>query len=165
MLFFIKENIIRHIRNFIDFFYPPFEKYMTLQFFRYGFTGSINLLFDWVLYYFIYTFVLRHQMLHIGHLAIGSHIGTLLIKMPIILLIGFLLQKYITFSYSSLQGRIQLFRYAVVFGINVLINYAGLKLLVEYFKFYPTISNMLVSLVTVLVSYLTQKHYTFKHPK
>jgi putative flippase GtrA len=150
------------IRPVIDFFYPPFRKYVTLQFFRYGVTGVITLFFDWVLYFFIYNFILQHRMLQLGFVTISSHIATLGIKFPIVLVIGFLMQKYVTFSYAGLKGRVQLFRYLVVFLVNLAINYLGLKLLVEYFGLYPTPSNMIVSVLTIGISYFSQKYYTFR---
>lgn len=150
------------IRHLADFFYPPFRKYLSLQFFRYGFTGCINLLFDWSLYFFIYNYILHQQMLELGFITIGSHIATFCIKMPIVLVFGFVMQKYITFSSSELRGRVQLARYLVVFLVNILINYLGLKLFVEVFHWYATLSNMAVSLVTVVISYFSQKHFTFR---
>ena len=150
------------IRPIVDYFYPPFRRYMTLQFFRYGITGAINLVFDWVLYFFIYNFVLQQKMLDLGFVTLSSHIAALGIKFPIVLLTGFLLQKYVTFSFSSLKGRVQLFRYLVVFVVNLAINYLGLKLFVDYFGFYPTLSNMLISVFTVGISYFSQRYYTFK---
>jgi putative flippase GtrA len=150
------------MRTVIDFFYPPFKKYMTLQFFRYGFTGALNLLFDWSLYFIIYNYVLRHEMLKLWIITLSSHIASLTIKIPIVLLSGFFLQKYVTFSSSGLRTRIQLIRYTTVFIINVVINYLGLKLLVDVFDFWPTPSNMIVSVVTIFISYFSQKHYTFK---
>jgi putative flippase GtrA len=158
----IFETIGGWIRTIIDFFYPPFRKFTTLQFFRYGVTGAANLVFDWVLFFVIYTFVLQHQMLNLGFITLSSHIATFCIKFPIVLFSGFLLQKYVTFNDSDLRGHVQLFRYLVVFVINLLVNYAGLKLLVDVFNLYPTISNMLVSIITVFISYFSQKRYTFK---
>lgn len=158
----IFETIGGWIRTIIDFFYPPFRKFTTLQFFRYGVTGAANLVFDWVLFFVIYTFVLQHQMLNLGFVTLSSHIATFCIKFPIVLFSGFLLQKYVTFNDSDLRGHVQLFRYLVVFIINLIVNYAGLKLLVDGFGLFPTISNMLVSIVTVFISYFSQKKYTFK---
>jgi putative flippase GtrA len=146
----------------IDFFYPLFRKYMTLQFFRYGVTGVANLVFDWVLYFIIYNFVLRHNMLNLGFVTLSSHIATLAFKFPVVLFSGFLLQKYVTFSYSDLPGRIQLIRYSIVFLINLGINYFGLKILVDGLNMWPTPSNMIVSVMTVFISYFSQKLYTFK---
>lgn len=150
------------IRQIIDFFYPPFRKKMTIRFFRYGATGTINLLFDWVLYYVIYTFVLKHRMLELGFVTISSHIAVIGIKFPFVFLSGFLMHKYVTFSYSELQGRVQLFRYLIVNTLNIIINYVGIKLLVDYFSFYPSLSNVVISITTIGISYFSQKHYTFK---
>ncbi|MCX6244796.1 MAG: GtrA family protein [Bacteroidetes bacterium] len=150
------------IRPVIDFFYPPFRRYMSLQFFRYGVTGVINLGFDWVLYFFVYNFVLFHKMVDLGFVTLSSHIAALCIKFPVVLVSGFLLQKYVTFNYSNLQSRVQLFRYLVVFAVNLALNYLGLKLLVDYFGLYPTPSNMIVSIVTIGISYFSQRYYTFK---
>jgi len=158
----IFETLGNLISNAIDFFYPPFRKYFTLHFFRYGITGGANLVFDWVLYFILYNFVLQHRMLDFGFVTLSSHIATLCIKMPIVLLTGFLLQKYVTFSNSDLRGHVQLFRYIVVFLINLMISYIGLKILVEGFRIYPTPSNMIISLFTVFISYYSQKLYTFK---
>jgi putative flippase GtrA len=154
--------IIKSTRTAIDFFYPPFQKYMTLQFFRYGITGVANLLFDWFLYFLIYNFVLHHEMLDLGVVTLSSHIATMTIKIPIVLISGFLLQKNVTFSYSNLSGRTQLIRYSTVFCINLAINYLGLKLLVDILNFWPTPSNMLVSILTIFISYFSQKYFTFK---
>jgi putative flippase GtrA len=158
------EAISNAIRTVIDFFYPPFQKYMTLQFFRYGLIGTANLLFDWVLYFLIYNFVLQHEMLNLGIVTLSSHIAAMTIKMPVVLLSGFLLQKYVTYSSSNLRVRIQLFRYTTVFFINLVINYIGLKILVDSLDFWPTPSNMIVSILTISISYFSQKHYTFKTP-
>ena len=43
----------------VDFFYPPFKKYMPLQFFRYGVTGVANMALDWVLYFFTFHIILN----------------------------------------------------------------------------------------------------------
>ncbi|NVO09433.1 MAG: GtrA family protein [Bacteroidales bacterium] len=155
-------KLVDLIRISIDLLYPPFRKHMTIQFFRYGMVGASNLVFDWVLYFVIYNFVLQHKMLNLGFITLSSHIASLSIKLPIVLFSGFMLQKYVTFSYSELRGRIQLFRYMIVFLVNLTISYIGLKILVDYFRFYPTPSNMAISILTIGVSYYSQKHYTFK---
>jgi len=156
------EAVSLRIRNSIDFFYPPFRRYFSRQFFRYGVTGSANLLFDWSLYFVLYNFVLQQRMLRLGFVTLSSHIASLAIKIPIVFLTGFFLQKYVTFSASDLRGRVQLFRYLVVFFINLAISYAGLKLMVDGLGLYPTLSNMLVSVFTVIVSFFLQKQYTFR---
>lgn len=157
-------SIGNSIGTIMDFFYPPFQKYMTLQFFKYGLAGTTNLLFDWFLYFLLYNFVLQHEMLNLGIVTLSSHIAAMTIKIPIVLISGFLLQKYVTFSDSKLSWRVQLFRYSTVFFINLVLNYLGLKILVDGLDFWPTPSNMIISVLTISISYLSQKHYTFKTP-
>ena len=149
-------------RSLIDFFYAPFGKYMNLQFFRYAATGCINLVFDWTIYFIIYNFVLDHQMVVLGFITLSSHIAALGIKIPIILVWGFMTQKYITFNDSKIRKRVQLGRYIAVFLVNLMINYVGLKLLVDYYGFFPTPSTMIISVFTIATSYFLQKYYIFK---
>ncbi len=158
----IFEIIGNWIRRMIDFFYPPFRKYMTLQFFRYGVTGVANMVFDWVLYFLVFHFVLQKNMLHLGFVTFSSHIAAMLIVFPVTFFTGFLLQKYVTFNSSKLKGRTQITRYLTVVLANLLLNYTGLKLLVDFMGVFPTPSKMIVTLITTIFSYFSQKKYTFK---
>jgi putative flippase GtrA len=150
------------LRKAIDFFYPLLRRYMSLQFFRYGIVGSLNLLFDWLLYFMFYNFLLQHRMLDLGFMTLSSHIAALAIKFPIVLFSGFLLQKYVTYSYSNLNASTQFLRYSLVFIVNLLINYVGLKILVDGLSFWPTPSIMILSIITIAFSYFSQKHFSFK---
>jgi len=100
--------------------------------------------------------------LHLGVVTFSSHIAALFITFPVTFLSGFLLQKYVTFSTSELRGKVQLFRYFQVLLANLLLNYLGLKILVEFIHFYATPSKMVVSIFTTIFSYFSQKKYTFK---
>ena len=150
------------IRMAVDFFYPPFKKYMTPEFFRYGVTGVANMVFDWVVYFSFYHYVLQKEMLHLGFVTLSSHIAALLFTFPVSFMSGFLLQKYVTFTASDMKGRIQLFRYGMVVLANLLLNYLGLKLLVDVMHLFATPSKMLITIITTLFSYFSQKKYTFK---
>ena len=153
------------ITKIIDFFYPPFRHFMSEQLFRYAACGGGNLVLDWVLYFLIYNFVIGHEIVKLSiinyQLSITPHIATLCIVFPITLLTGFWLQKYVTFTGSNLRGIRQLGRYILIVFINLAINYFGLKLCVEILGWYPTPSKMFITLITVAVSYLGQKHFTF----
>jgi len=161
------------ITKIIDFFYIPFRKIMPEQLFRYAACGGGNLVLDWILYFLIYNFVIGHEIvnltLDIGHWtidqAITPHIATLCIVFPITLLTGFWLQKYVTFTTSQLNSWRQLSRYIFIVGVNLAINYFGLKLCVEIWGWYPTPSKMVITLITVAISYFGQKYYTFRTKK
>lgn len=156
------QKIVDFILKIIDFFYKPFNNIIPRQLFNYAFCGGGNMLLDWVLYFIVYNFVLRHNMVHIFDITISSHIATLCIVFPITTLTGFLLNKYITFSLSTLKTPVQFFRYISVVALNLMINYFGLKLLVDVIGFYPTPSKILITLFTIVISFLAQKFYTFK---
>lgn len=159
------ETVGRWITQVIDFFYPPFRRFVSLQFFRYGASGAGNIVLDWILYFFIYNFVLMHQMLNLGFVTLSSHIAALFLTFPVTLISGFLLQKYVTFTESELTGKTQLYRYSLVVAANLLLNYTGLKLLVDVMGVYPTPSKMIVTLITTMFSYFSQKKFTFKSPE
>lgn len=150
------------IRRVIDFFYPPFSQYFSKQLFRYAATGAANLAFDWVLYFFLYNFVIQHRLVHLGIVTLSPHIAALVFTFPVTFMTGFLLQKYVTFTASDMKGRIQLLRYGMVVAANLTLNYAGLKLLVDLFGWYPTPSKMVITIGATAISYISQKKYTFK---
>ena len=156
------KHLGRNVTSIIDFFYPPFQRWFSPQLFRYATTGVGNMFLDWVLYFLVYNFILQHRMLHFSFVTLSSHIATLLIVFPITLFTGFLLAKYVTFTQSTLQGKTQLLRYIVVVSINLLVNYFGLKLFVDVCGIYPTPSKMIITIVCVLFSYLSQKHFSFR---
>lgn len=150
------------ITAIIDFFYKPFRNICSEQFFRYGACGTGNMVLDWVLYFITYHFLLKQNNLNLHFITLSSHIAALCIVFPITLLTGFWLNKYVTFKQSSLNGWNQLFRYILIVFCNLLINYLGLKLLVDVCGVYPTPSKMLITLITVAVSYFGQKYFSFK---
>jgi len=77
-------------------------------------------------------------------------------------LIGFFLMKYVVFSASSLKGRVQLFRYLMLWLFCLLLNYLLLKVFVERLHMHAIPAQIVTIVIVVLFSYLSQKHYTFK---
>jgi putative flippase GtrA len=162
------------ITKIVDFFYRPFRKYIPQQLFRYAACGGGNMVLDWVLYFILYNFVVGHDLVYIslpfssqwsvvsGQVCLTPHILTLLTVFPITLLTGFWLNKYVTFTQSSLRGYKQLWRYILIVAVNLLVNYLGLKLLVEVCGIYPTPSKMIVTIITVVISFFGQKYFSFR---
>lgn len=154
--------ILDYVYNIMRKIIPHFGMLVSATLFRYGCCGVANLLLDWILYFLVYNYVLCHRMVSLSFVTLSSHIASLFIVFPITLLTGFWLNKNITFTQSNLKSRKQLERYMMVVFINLLINYFGLKLLVDVCGLYPTPSKIIVTIVTVFVSYTGQKHFSFK---
>jgi putative flippase GtrA len=146
----------------IDFFYPPFRTLMPLQTFRYAACGGSNTLLDILVFFISYNFILAKHIVHTPFGAISPHIAAFLISFTVSFPTGFLLNRFIVFPGSSLKGRIQLFRYFLLVLFCIGLNYVFIKLFVEEFGIYPTVSKILTTILVVSFSYLTQKHFTFK---
>ena len=159
------------ITKIIDFFYRPFRNLIPEQVFRYAACGGGNMVLDWILYFLIYNFAIGHDLVYIqfstlnSQLCLTPHIATLCIVFPITLFTGFWLQKYVTFTTSTLHGARQFIRYITIVAVNLAVNYFGLKLCVEVWGWYPTPSKMAITLLTVVISYIGQKYYSFRVSK
>ena len=147
---------------FIDFFYPLFGKVMPLQTFRYAACGGANTVLDIVMYAIAYNFILHKQDLNLGLMVFKPHIASIIIAFLVSFPTGFFLMRNIVFTQSTLQGRVQLWRYFVLVVICLFLNYVFIKLFVEQWHIYPTIAKILTTIIVVSFSYLTQKNYTFK---
>ncbi|MDQ6890779.1 MAG: GtrA family protein [Bacteroidota bacterium] len=135
---------------------------MPLQTFRYAVCGGGNVILDLIIYFISYNYILHKQNLVLGFMVFKPHVAALLMAFCISFPTGFLLSKYIVFSASQLKGRIQLLRYVLIVGVNLILNYSILKVLVEYMQFYPTVARLFATAFVVTFSYLSQKHFTFK---
>lgn len=168
------QTLSQIITKIVDFFYRPFSRYIPQQIFRYAACGGGNMVLDWVLYFIVYNFIIGHELIYINlplglqtdifpsQICLTPHILSLLIVFPITLLTGFWLNKYVTFTQSTLRGYKQLWRYIVIVVVNLLVNYIGLKLLVEFCGIYPTPSKMIITVITVVISFFGQKYFSFK---
>lgn len=152
----------RIILQIIDFFYQPFARVMPRQTFRYLACGGGNTAMDILLYFICYNFVLQKEMIHLPFIDISAHIAALFMSMAVTFPTGFLLSKYVVFSESNIRGRVQLFRYFLLVGICILLNYFLMKLFVDRLHFYPTVGKICTTALVVIFSYLTQKKFTFK---
>jgi putative flippase GtrA len=146
----------------IDFFYPPFRKLMPIQTFRYAACGGGNTLIDIFLYFLSYNFVLEKQVVFTPAGPISPHIAAFLMAFAVSFPSGYLLNRFVVFPGSILRGRVQLFRYFLLVVLCVFLNYIFIKMFVEHFHIFPTISKILTTVLVVTFSYLTQKNFTFK---
>lgn len=159
----LNDRVARVAARCVDALYVhPVSRAMSRGLFRYTFCGCFNLAVGWLVYYLVFHFVVRDHFLDLGIVIMSPHIQSLFIQFPFTFGIGFWLNKYVAFDHSPLRGKTQLMRYLVTVGVAFGIKYALLKIFVEVFAVFPTISNILADLFNALASYLMQKYYTFR---
>jgi putative flippase GtrA len=115
-----------------------------------------------VLYFISYHFILHEQPVPIGGITIAPHIFAFIMSFSVSFPLGFALSKFLVFPESNLKGRIQLFRYAVLVGMCIVLNYIFLKLFVEWCHIYPTPSKIITTAIVAVFSYISQRNFTFK---
>lgn len=135
---------------------------MNLQTFRYAVTGGTNMLFGFLIYFVTFKYLLNENNLDLGFYELKAHVAALFISFCFTFVLGFLLMRYIVFRDSSIPAHIQLFRYLMVCLFNLSLNYILLKILVEKFHVYAIFAQVMTMVVVIVLSYLGQKHFSFK---
>ncbi len=156
-------NPSRTIITVIDRLYlPPLPRLIPRQTFRYAVCGGANMVLDMVLYFLFYNFLYAKRYLVIGPVTVSPEIAAFLTAFPITFLTGLWLARNVSFRNSPLRSVTQGGRYFMVVVLNIAVKYSGLKLLVEVMGVYPSVSNAILTVVTVAISYLLQKNFSFR---
>ncbi len=150
---------------FIDLFYPPFRNLMPEQTFRYAACGGANTILGILIFNLFNKFVFKEENVNVGIIVLKSYNASLFISFCISFIIGFLLMKFVVFVDSNLRGRIQLFRYFVAYLVNLWLSYFLMKIFIEYAQLDAMLAQLITTVVVILISYLSQKHFTFKTKK
>lgn len=150
------------ISGFIDFFYPPFRRFMPMDTFRYAACGGMNTVLGLIVFFVSYHYIFDKSLVDLGFYVFTPYTSALLVSGFISFIVGFLLNKFIVFTGSNLRGRIQLFRYLFAFLFNITLNWGLLKLFVVYLGQDAFISQICITCVVITISYFSQKHFTFK---
>lgn len=156
-------NAVRNsILKFIDFFHPPFAKFIPKNTFRYLASGGSTFVLDVLVYYVALHYILEKQDFQVtDNIVISTHIMALIIAFCVSVPFSFLMSKFIVFQDSNLKGRIQLFRYFLIVAINIILNYLLMKLFVEWMYLYPTPSKIITSVLIAVFSFIVQQKFTF----
>lgn len=152
-----------HIARFIDWFYVgPIKKILPKQTFRYAVCGGFTMVVGWILYDFLYNKLFDAQNLDLGFIVISPHVATLGACFPVTFTLGFLLNKHVAFKKATTRTQQQLVRYLLSVSGSLVLNYLLIKLFVEICHLYPTLGQIISTLLITVYSYLMQKYFTFK---
>jgi putative flippase GtrA len=150
------------LMQFIDFFYPPFRKFIPHQTFRYAACGGANQLLNLAVYTFCLYYVFKMKNWDLGFWVFTPHTASFLVAFVVSFPIGFLLSRYVVFNESDVKGRQQIVRYFSIVGICLVLNLVLLKLFVEVFHWNEVLSYFLDVVIVVTFSFLSQKRFAFK---
>lgn len=151
------------LTSFIDRFYlKPFRAVMPKQTFRYLACGGINFAVTSIIYWVSFNFIFAKQNFDLGFVVVSPHVAALGPSYLFSFLIGFWMQKNISFRSSPLKNRIQLFRYFLNALVAALITYLLEKLFVEVCHIFPTVAFMIIYLTTAALGFVLQKHFAFR---
>lgn len=155
--------IVRKINSVIDWLYiKPFRKTMSKQVFRYLMCGMINFIVTIGCYALAFHFIFGKRDFNLGFVTISPHVAALGISMPISFLLGFWLQRNISFKQSPLKGHIQLTRHLTIAIIALAVTYALTKLFVDVCGIFPTVAQIIIYCITAVLTYVAQKYFTFR---
>lgn len=98
--------------------------------------------------------------------AITARVAALFISFCINFPVGFMLSSFIVFPESQIRGRVQFFRYSLATAIFLLLQYVLTKVFAIIIPFVRAdIANIFVSVITAILSYISQRLFTFKIEK
>lgn len=151
------------ITKAIDLFYiKPLRGVISQQVFRYLACGGTTALLDAVWYYLIYHYIVCERFVDLGFIVMSPHIAALCVVFPITFFTGFWLNRNVAFRVNDLSSLPQLAKYALTVVGSILLNYACMKLFVEWFGIWATPSKMLTTAVCAVYSFLVGKYFTFR---
>ncbi len=153
------------ILAFIDFFHPPFKKYISLHNFRYLATGGSAFVLGYITYYLSYKFLFDTEEVTFWFLTLKRETAALAVDFAFVIPYSFILNRYLVFTHSEVRGRVQLFRFLNLQFINMLLNFFLLKFFVEILQIYPTVSRLIIAILIAVFSYLYQHYFTFSVKK
>lgn len=109
------------------------------------------------------NFILHREVTHVLGLNIAPEVGSWIMAQSISFPAGFIMSRHIVFPESNLHGRVQLFRYALTTASFILLSY----ILIKFFAYAmpalnPTIAYTFVCIITAILSYISQRRFTFK---
>ncbi|MEO5909406.1 MAG: GtrA family protein [Pelobium sp.] len=129
---------------------------------RFFLSAGIATFVDVLIYFFTITFILENEAVMLFGYPASAHEFSLLISYTCGVIANFLLAKYAVFNDSTLAGRKQFSRFALIAGIGFFANYGLLRFFVEVLEVWPTLARIFSALSLGLLAYYIHKIFTFK---
>ncbi|NBR14446.1 MAG: GtrA family protein [Flavobacteriales bacterium] len=163
-------RLVSFLHQLMDFFYPLFKKFMDKKTYYYAVCGGSNTVLSWLLFELFFRIVFNKAnttfnfefLGKVLNFTVTAYTYSAFLCLIISMTIGFLLNKFVVFTESSVKGHHQLMRYCLSAMISGFISWILLKIFIEGFNFYPFYANVTSTFFVVFVSYMLQRKFTFK---
>lgn len=151
------------ITKTIDALYlKPLRRVVPQPLFRYLACGATTALLDAVWYYLLYHYLICERVVEVGCVVISPHIAALIVVFPITFFTGFWLNRNVAFHATHISTAPQLAKYALTVVGSIALNYACMKLFVDWCNLWATPSKMLTTIVCAAYSFIAGRYFTFK---
>jgi putative flippase GtrA len=174
-------TITNHLTKFVDWFYiKPFHSWIPIQTFRYIVCGGINFALTMIVYAIAYNYIFAgltpldpaaleasmgcpvpSYFIKDGVVSL-THFAALGISLPVNCLVGFWLQKNISFKRSPLKRHVQFLRYFLTAIVALVITIVLTGVFVDLCGIWPTPAQMIIYCITAVFSFVMQKFFTFR---
>ena len=145
----------------IDFFHPPFKKYISLHNFRYLVTGGTTFVLGYLVYYLSFYHLFKTEEVDFQFFTLKRGTAALAVDFAFVIPFSFIINRYIVFTHSEIRGRVQLFRFLNLQFINILLNVFLYKFFADILLVYPTVARFVVQVMIASFSYVYQHYFTF----
>lgn len=149
----------------IDFFHPPFKKYISLHNFRYLATGGSTFVLGYVVYYLSFYHLFTTEEVDVFYFTLKRGTAAMAVDFAVAIPYSFVMNRYVVFTHSEVRGRVQLFRFMNLQFINILLNISLYKFLADVLLIYPTVARFAVQILLAGFSYIYQHYFTFSVKK
>jgi len=129
---------------------------------RFFLSAGVAALVDVIIYFVTINYIFNQGRVQLGNYSASDHNFSLCISYTCGIVVNFLLTKYAVFNNSELTGIKQFRRFALIAFLGFFANYGLLRLFVEVFGIYPTLSRIMAALSLGVASYYIHKMFTFK---
>lgn len=153
------------ILAFIDFFHPPFKKYVSQHNFRYLAVGGSTFVLGYLVYYLSFYHLFCTDEVDFGFFTLKRGTAAMAVDFAFVIPYSFIMNRYVVFTHSEIRGRVQLFRFMNLQFINILLNISLYKFLADVLLIYPTVARFAVQILIAGFSYLYQHYFTFSVKK
>jgi len=156
------EKVAIGVCRIVDLFYPLFQRFLSLQPFRYLVTGGANTFLGLLVYFLCYQYLFKETVFDLWFYAFKAHSASLFVSFLFTFPVGFFFARYVVFDNSSLKARMQLFRYLMTCLFNLFLNYLLLKILVEILSWHALTAQIITVILVIAISYVAQRNFSFK---